>query len=141
MVLRVNRAWIVQVIDIVDLVLIMSVNPGFGGQKFIHTQVDKIRRLKALCNAKVRRLTRKPRGGCTPMQVGGGDVEGVSRCSLGTLPCLRLPCAHRKTLSCSAVRLEMPASAHLLVSMITVLCIARLMGNDFMLWPGCEPLD
>lgn len=43
-----------QVIDIVDLVLIMSVNPGFGGQKFIQTQVDKIRRLKALCNAKVR---------------------------------------------------------------------------------------
>ena len=47
----------VQVIDIVDLVLIMSVNPGFGGQKFIQTQVDKIRRLKALCNAKVCQLT------------------------------------------------------------------------------------
>jgi pentose-5-phosphate-3-epimerase len=43
----------VQVIDIVDLVLIMSVNPGFGGQKFIATQIDKIRRLKALCDAKV----------------------------------------------------------------------------------------
>lgn len=43
-----------QVIDIVDLVLIMSVNPGFGGQKFINTQIDKIRRLKALCNSKVR---------------------------------------------------------------------------------------
>lgn len=42
-----------QVIDIVDLVLIMSVNPGFGGQKFINTQIDKIRRLKALCNSKV----------------------------------------------------------------------------------------
>ena len=35
-----------------DLVLIMSVNPGFGGQKFIQSQVDKIRRLKALCNAR-----------------------------------------------------------------------------------------
>jgi pentose-5-phosphate-3-epimerase len=42
-----------QVIEIVDLVLIMSVNPGFGGQKFISSQIDKIRRLKALCDTKV----------------------------------------------------------------------------------------
>lgn len=42
-----------QVIEIVDLVLIMSVNPGFGGQKFINSQIDKIRRLKAMCDAKV----------------------------------------------------------------------------------------
>ena len=31
-----------------DLVLIMSVNPGFGGQKFIHNSLDKISRLKDL---------------------------------------------------------------------------------------------
>jgi ribulose-phosphate 3-epimerase len=37
-----------EVLDIVDLVLIMSVNPGFGGQKFIPTSKDKIRRLAAL---------------------------------------------------------------------------------------------
>ncbi len=37
-----------------DLVLIMSVNPGFGGQKFIAYQVDKIRKLRAMCNAVVR---------------------------------------------------------------------------------------
>ena len=42
-----------QVIEIVDLVLIMSVNPGFGGQKFINSQIDKIRRLKAMCDSKV----------------------------------------------------------------------------------------
>ena len=37
-----------QVIDMVDLVLVMSVNPGFGGQKFIHSVTDKIADLNAL---------------------------------------------------------------------------------------------
>jgi ribulose-phosphate 3-epimerase len=55
-----------EVIDIVDLVLIMSVNPGFGGQKFIATQVDKIRRLKALCNAKGVNPWIEVDGGVTP---------------------------------------------------------------------------
>merc|ERR1719162_687643 len=40
------------VLEEVDLVLIMSVNPGFGGQSFIESQVDKIKELKALCAAK-----------------------------------------------------------------------------------------
>lgn len=31
-----------------DFVLLMSVNPGFGGQKFIHTSVDKLRRLRQM---------------------------------------------------------------------------------------------
>jgi len=34
-----------EVLDIVDLVLIMSVNPGFGGQKFIETTAQKVERL------------------------------------------------------------------------------------------------
>ncbi len=36
------------ILDNVDLILVMSVNPGFGGQKFISTALDKLRRLKAL---------------------------------------------------------------------------------------------
>jgi len=34
-----------EVLHLVDLVLVMSVNPGFGGQKFIATAIDKIERL------------------------------------------------------------------------------------------------
>ncbi|MFN4279977.1 ribulose-phosphate 3-epimerase [Thermosynechococcus sp.] len=37
------------VLDVCDLVLIMSVNPGFGGQKFIPAVLPKIRRLRQLC--------------------------------------------------------------------------------------------
>ena len=36
------------VLDGVDLVLVMSVNPGFGGQSFIPSALDKIRRVKAM---------------------------------------------------------------------------------------------
>jgi ribulose-phosphate 3-epimerase len=36
------------VLDIVDMVLIMSVNPGFGGQSLIPYCLDKIRELRAL---------------------------------------------------------------------------------------------
>lgn len=36
------------VIDDLDLVLVMSVNPGFGGQKFLSSSIQKIARLKAM---------------------------------------------------------------------------------------------
>ena len=37
-----------EIIPYIDLVLIMSVNPGFGGQKFIETSLDKIRKTRSL---------------------------------------------------------------------------------------------
>lgn len=36
------------VLDRVDLVLVMTVNPGFGGQSFIASQLDKIRRIRSM---------------------------------------------------------------------------------------------
>ncbi len=37
-----------EVLEMVDLIQIMTVNPGWGGQAFLHSQLDKIRRLKLM---------------------------------------------------------------------------------------------
>lgn len=40
------------IIEDVDLVLLMTVNPGFGGQKFIHSVVPKIKQVREMIDAK-----------------------------------------------------------------------------------------
>ncbi|PTQ75906.1 ribulose-phosphate 3-epimerase [Celeribacter persicus] len=35
-------------LDMVDLICVMTVNPGFGGQKFIHSQIDKVKQLREM---------------------------------------------------------------------------------------------
>jgi ribulose-phosphate 3-epimerase len=52
------------VLDRLDLILLMSVNPGFGGQSFIPAVVDKIRRVKALVGS--RPIDIEVDGGVTP---------------------------------------------------------------------------
>lgn len=42
---------LVHIIEDLDMVLLMSVNPGFGGQKFIHSVLPKIRQVKEMANA------------------------------------------------------------------------------------------
>jgi ribulose-phosphate 3-epimerase len=53
-----------EIIPYVDLVLVMSVNPGFGGQKFIEGTLGKIRRVRALLDSEGR--------GDAELQVDGG---------------------------------------------------------------------
>ena len=52
------------VLDRLDLVLLMTVNPGFGGQKFIPAVVDKVARVKAMIGD--RRIDIEIDGGVTP---------------------------------------------------------------------------
>jgi ribulose-phosphate 3-epimerase len=52
-----------QVIDLTDLLLVMSVNPGFGGQKFIDSQLRKIEALRARIDATGRQIDLQVDGG------------------------------------------------------------------------------
>jgi len=62
------------VLDEIDLVLVMSVNPGFGGQQFISSQLGKIESLRALIDA----------GGCTvDLAVDGGIDENTAGLATG----------------------------------------------------------
>ena len=54
------------VIQDIDLVCIMSVNPGFGGQSFIENTYDKVKKLKALINRK---------NASTLIEIDGGVTE------------------------------------------------------------------
>ncbi|MBT4921938.1 MAG: ribulose-phosphate 3-epimerase [Rickettsiales bacterium] len=51
------------VINDLDLILVMTVNPGFGGQKFIHSQLDKITRLRKKINTSGREIDLQVDGG------------------------------------------------------------------------------
>ncbi|KGK78820.1 ribulose-phosphate 3-epimerase [Thalassobacter stenotrophicus] len=64
-------------LDMVDLVCVMTVNPGFGGQKFIHSQIEKTRQLRAMIGD--RPIHIEIDGGITPetaplMTAAGADV-------------------------------------------------------------------
>ena len=52
------------VLDKIDLVLVMTVNPGFGGQKFLESQLLKIRRVRAMIGGRAIRI--EVDGGITP---------------------------------------------------------------------------
>ena len=67
------------VIDQLDLVLVMTVNPGFGGQKFIASQLEKIRSIRQMISASGRAIDLEVDGGInatTAKQVieAGADV-------------------------------------------------------------------
>jgi ribulose-phosphate 3-epimerase len=64
------------VIDVVDLILVMSVNPGFGGQTFIASAVDKVRNLRAM--AAGRPIDIEIDGGITPQNAAQVAAAGAN---------------------------------------------------------------
>jgi len=58
------------VLDKVDLVLLMSVNPGFGGQKFIPGTLDKLRQARALIARSGREIRLEVDGGVSVANIG-----------------------------------------------------------------------
>jgi ribulose-phosphate 3-epimerase len=53
--------------DEIDIILVMTVNPGFGGQSFIASQLGKIRKLRAMIEASGRDIILEVDGGVTPL--------------------------------------------------------------------------
>ena len=58
------------VLDKLDLVLVMSVNPGFGGQSFIPSALDKLRRVREMIDASGRPIRLEVDGGVKPSNIG-----------------------------------------------------------------------
>ena len=57
------------VVELCDMVLVMSVFPGFGGQKFIPTALDKLRELRAMIDKSGREIDLQIDGGVTAENV------------------------------------------------------------------------
>jgi len=66
-----------EVLDLVHHVLVMSVNPGFGGQKFIPSSLEKARRLALLRTARNASFRIEMDGGIAPDTIAGAVRAGV----------------------------------------------------------------
>ena len=67
-------SWLDHTLGSVDLVLLMSVNPGFGGQKFIPTALDKLRLVRERIGASGREIRLEIDGG-----VKADNIEAIAR--------------------------------------------------------------
>ena len=72
------------VIDLVDLVLVMSVNPGFGGQAFISSQLKKIEQVRSRIETCGRSIILEVDGGVTPETINACRQAGADAFVAGT---------------------------------------------------------
>lgn len=68
----------------IDLILVMSVNPGFGGQSFIDSQIDKIKTLRAMIDAGGYDIELEVDGGVNRDNAAGIIAAGASMLVAGT---------------------------------------------------------
>jgi len=75
--------WLMHTLDSLDLVLIMSVNPGFGGQSFIPHALDKLRAARKLVDAAIDRTGRS-----ILLEIDGGvkpdNIEAIAKAGADT---------------------------------------------------------
>lgn len=92
------EATLVPVLDRLDLILVMSVNPGFGGQTFIRSQLDKIRNIRAMIADRPIRL--EVDGGVNPEIAGLVAAAGADAIVAGSAVFNgRTPEAYRSNIS------------------------------------------
>jgi len=82
-------AMVEEVLDDVDLLLVMTVNPGFGGQSYLPGSTDKIRRARALLDRRRSAAALEVDGGITPETIGeawgaGADTFVAGMAVFGT---------------------------------------------------------
>ncbi|WP_395370156.1 ribulose-phosphate 3-epimerase [Komagataeibacter diospyri] len=73
-----------EVLDLVDMILVMTVNPGFGGQKFLTSQLRKIETLRRMADATGRDIRIGVDGGITPQTAPLAVAAGADMLVAGT---------------------------------------------------------
>lgn len=71
-------------LDDLDMILVMSVNPGFGGQSFIENQLQKIEKLRSKIDASGRDIILEVDGGLTPLTAPKAIAAGVTSIVAGS---------------------------------------------------------
>ena len=87
------------VLDDVDLILVMSVNPGFGGQSFIESQLRKIEILRRKIDASGRDIILEVDGGLNPETAPRAIAAGVTAFVAGSAVFRGGPDAYAKNIS------------------------------------------
>lgn len=75
---------LIDALDVIDFVVLMSVNPGFGGQSFIPSALDKARRLRALVADRGFDVEIEMDGGLSASNVADAVAAGVEVCVVGS---------------------------------------------------------
>ena len=86
---------LIPVLDLVDQVLIMTVNPGFGGQKFIPYTLEKVKQVRAMCDEKGLTIDIQVDGGISAANVrevleAGANVFVAGSAVFGSDPAARV---------------------------------------------------
>jgi ribulose-phosphate 3-epimerase len=88
-----------ELIGDIDLVLVMTVNPGFGGQSFIDSQLDKIARLRSMIDASGRTIDLEVDGGITVETAPKAVAAGADLLVAGTASFKGGPAAYADNIS------------------------------------------